>query len=193
MAGRGAAHHAGPRVDLGVDDRGVARGGELLDERVEVREHLGGPEVGAGERPHGAAQLAHRARRAEPAADDVADGDADAPARQRERVVPVAADLEVLHGGAVDRGELDAGIDGRRGGEQAALEDVRHVARPVVEAAALERQPGLHRARLHQRALTGVDRARLVEADPDAAALRERHARERAPHAGLSLVVDGAR
>ena len=54
---------------------------------------------------------------------------------QRERVVPVAADLEVLDGGEVRRRHGEAGVGGRGAGEQALLQRVRDVARLLVEPA----------------------------------------------------------
>ncbi len=73
-------------------------------------------------RPRDAAQLAHPGRRRDAAARDVAHDEADAPARERDDVVPVAADLDPVPAGAEVRGEGDAGQLGQRLGEEVVLE-----------------------------------------------------------------------
>ena len=72
-----------------------------------------------GERADRRPQLPHRGGRLEAVADDVADRDADAPARQRERLVPVAADLEPLVARPVECGDATSGVATSRSGSSA--------------------------------------------------------------------------
>ena len=77
MAGGRERDLAGVGVDLGIGERGVAGGAHLLDEGVEMSEHGGRLEAGAGQGADGAAELSHRGCREQPAADDVTHRDAD--------------------------------------------------------------------------------------------------------------------
>ena len=96
MSRRREAHTTGDGVDVGIRHRRVPSGLALIHERVEVPEHRGGSEPCTGEGAHGTAQLAHRACGGDAAAHDVTDDDRDPVIGERERVVPVTADLEVL-------------------------------------------------------------------------------------------------
>ena len=91
----------------------------------------------AGERAHGAPQLPHRARGGDAAPDDVADADRHAAVRQRERVVPVAADLEMLHRGAVGGRDLVARVGRQRPRQQARLQ--RAARRPAASSSSRTR------------------------------------------------------
>ena len=68
----------------------------------------------------GGAQLGHQRGGRQAVADDVADGDAEAPAADREQVVPVAAEARCrCAAGQVAGGELDPGDGGELAGERA--------------------------------------------------------------------------
>ena len=125
VSGGGERDHARVRVDLGVDERRELRGLDLLDERVEVADHRARAGAGDRQRAHRAAQLPHRRRRRQPASDHVADDHPDPPAVERERVVPVAADLELLARGLVERRDAEALVARRLARQQALLQRVR--------------------------------------------------------------------
>ena len=110
------AQPASADAELGADQRGHVA--DVVPVRVGVERVEQRPRTQArrGERAHGAAQLAHRRRGADPAADHVSDDEADRLALvEPEGVVPVAPDLEAAHGRAIG----DRDLEPRRGGQAA--------------------------------------------------------------------------
>ena len=95
-------------VEVEVDERRAQPLGEVVGHVMQLAHDLGRLEpvdrVGAQR----GAQLAHRHGRLDAAPDDVADDDADATARKRDDVVPVAAHLGLAAARQVAHGELDA-------------------------------------------------------------------------------------
>ncbi len=69
----------------------------------------GGPDPGDGHAAQRAEEHRHRGGRGDPVAGQVADGQQGVPARQRERVVPVAADQSCAGGREVVRGHVERG------------------------------------------------------------------------------------
>ena len=93
LAGLGLQQDRRDRAEPGLLD--------LLRELVEPAEQLGHALDDEPERAHRAPQLAHRRRRLNAVADDVADRDEDTPVLALDQVVPVAADLELGGAGEV--------------------------------------------------------------------------------------------
>ena len=182
---------AGRGLDVRVDERREARGLDLVDERVEVVEQRRRGHPRAGERAHGAPQLPHRARGGDAAPDDVADADRDAAVGQRERVVPVAAHLEMRHRGAVGGRDLVARVGRQRAREQALLQRARDVALELVEPHALERERRLLGAGAQERALVRRELVQATERHGEPPAAVRREPRTGAAAAGLAGVVPG--
>ena len=86
-----------------------------------------------------------------------------------EDVVEIAADLVADPHRLVGRRDLEALDVGQRGGQQPVLQGARDVRALLVERRALERLDALVRDRLDQLEVGAVHRARLVEAQPEAA------------------------
>jgi hypothetical protein len=80
-----------------------------------------------------------------------------------EGVVEVAADLVLLAGGAVARGELEAGHVGERGREQAALQRLGDVRALAVEPRVLDRERGAAGERLGEPGVVGREAAARPE------------------------------
>ena len=131
----GVAELARRQVELGVGEGGHAGRLDLLDEPVQPRQQPARTHLGAGDRAHGAAQLAHRARRREAATDDVPHAQGQQPVGGEEGVVPVASDLQQLHPGPVGRGHGEARVGRRRDGQERALQLVGHARALLVTGA----------------------------------------------------------
>ena len=131
VAGAADRHDVEGRLADGVHDGRGDLALEVADLAVEAVEHLGGVVVVEGVGPQRAAQPAHRHRRAEPVPLDVAHHEADLAARQREDVVPVAA--EVPLGRQVAHRDVHARDRGRRRRQQAALQGQRRHVRVVLD------------------------------------------------------------
>jgi len=83
-----------------------------VHELVELLQRLGGRQFEHGQGVDGGPQPAHGDGRAHPVPGHVADHERDAPAGQRDRLIPVPADLDELAAGQVAVADLDRG---RRG------------------------------------------------------------------------------
>ena len=116
---------------------------------------------------------------------------ADAAVRQRERVVPVAADLEMLHRGAVGGRDLVARVGRQRPRQQARLQRAGDVALELVEPHALERERRLLGARVQERALVRRELARARERHREPPAPVRPQPRAGAAPAGLAGVEPG--
>ena len=106
VAGVADADGAVDRVVDGVhtgDDRRVV---ETAAQVIQVRDDVERGEVLYGVAAHHCAKLTHQGRRADAAAHDVTDHDRDTSGRERNHVVPVAADLTFVPGRVVRRGGL---------------------------------------------------------------------------------------
>ena len=180
MAGAGQLARAGALVERDVDDgRERDAAGGRLHEPVQVVDHLGGSGALERVRAQRVADLAHRRGRIHPAPADVADHDPDAPVRQPEGVVPVAAGVVARVARHVAHDELEPGQIGERRRQQRALErfgdgvlareQPRVVEREAGAAAELQRQlelarrvlaPGLgpHERHRAERAVAGDQR-----------------------------------
>ena len=104
-------------------------------------EHLGGPGGANGGGTHRLPDLAHDRSGAQPVAGDVADRDRNAAIGQRERVVPIAADLGFVAGRPVGGRKRDAAHGRKMIREQRALEAIGNAALAQHRCAAGER-PG---------------------------------------------------
>ena len=142
VAGGGEGHRAGGRVVHADETGDQVFALEDLGERREVLEHVAGLQpldgVAAQRRP----QLAHHGRGAHAAPHHVADGDGDAPARQRDDVVPVATHLAAGRAGQVAARHVELGEPREPGGQQRPLELEGDVALALVQARVVEGQRG---------------------------------------------------
>ena len=119
--------------------------------------------------------------------DDVADDHRDPVLVDRQQVVPVAARGDADGAGQVAGGDPEPGQRRQRRGEQAALQDVRHVVLGLVQPRPVQRLGALPGQRQHRGALLrGEGRPPVGEPQhdraggPGRAAERERHGDERA-------------
>jgi hypothetical protein len=127
-----------------VVDR-VRAGGEVrlpltdgLHELVELEQRLRGRQLEHGQGLDGGAQAAHGDRGAHPVPGDVADDQGDPRARQPDRLVPVAADLNELATRQVAVLDLDGGRIGEPGGQHGPLQGERGRVLPVVPGGVVE-------------------------------------------------------
>ena len=103
MPGRRIVEDARRRIEHGVADGGEVGRPRPQQEPLQPGEQLAGTRGMLGESGERCAELSHRGGGREAVADHVADGQADAAVGERERVVPVAADLEDVAAGFVAR------------------------------------------------------------------------------------------
>ena len=173
MAGRDERRLVRDGVEREVDHRREGRVGVLADEAVELRHALGRADLVERDRAHAVAELGHRRGRAHALADDVADDEAEAAVAQRDRVEPVAADVERRRAGQVAHGDLDALHRRQRLRQHAALQRLGDHPLRLVLARPVEREAALARQRL--------DEPPLALAEPQAVAPREDRRRRAAP------------
>ena len=184
MAGVRVAHAAG----RGLEDRQHdGRQDAVAEPQREAVQPLGHRAAVVGlheDRAQRAAHLAHRRGRLDAAPDDVADDDRHAPAGQRDRVVPVAADLGAVVAGLIARGERDAGHLRQAGRQQRALQLLGDPPLLLVQARAGDRQARASRRQAEQIDRLGIEvvarERRDVQAADDLRARDERHAEQRA-------------
>jgi hypothetical protein len=152
--------------------------------RLVAVERVGLERVGLERRPH----PSHQRRCPQPPADDVADGEPDAPIPEVERVVPVAAHLHAGPAGEVAHRDRGAGDARRRVAQQAALERLGDVPLPLEEPIALDgdRDPVAHELEEGGVVVAEVPPLRppYVEHAEHVAAREQRHTEDRAD-AGL--------
>ena len=141
----------------------VSAAGTPSTNRSSRAEQLGRSGVDGGQRADRAAQLPHRRRGVQPAADDVADHDGDPVGVEEERVVPVAADLQRVDRRPVARRQPEPRVVGHAAGQHAVLQGGGDAALLVVQPGPLEGQAGLLAEGLQQPELLGVGRAGCAE------------------------------
>jgi hypothetical protein len=117
--GAGVTARVDHRVGAGRQRDALQRGGHA----VQPAEQLGGGQVQVGQGVGGGAELGHHRRGLRPVAHDVTHHEPGPVPRQRDDVVPVAAD-DVARGRQAAPGDIQAGRHRGGGGEQAAVQRV---------------------------------------------------------------------
>ena len=140
MSGAGRARRPPAQVDEQAHDGGEVPVGVGLGQVVEPAQDHGGVVALAGERPRREAQRRHDAGGPQPAPGHVAHDQDEALVVERQRVVPVAADLHALHAGRVADGELPGVEVGKGLGEQAVLQGVGDPLLLLEQLGVLDRQ-----------------------------------------------------
>ena len=107
MTGGRVLHGTGGRIDDRVTDGREVRRPAAGEEAVQTLEQLTRPGGVVGEGSQRRSDLPHCRGGSEPVADNVSDRQSDPPVRQFEGVVPVAADLEHVAAGLVQRRQSD--------------------------------------------------------------------------------------
>ena len=125
VPGAAPLQRAGRDVEVAEEQRRQRPAGHPRDEVVEGVDGLARRQALQGVRPHRRPQLTHHQRAGQALAGDVADAHRDPAVGELEHVVPVAADLHLLLGGAVRRRQLQAGQLREALGQQEALQGRR--------------------------------------------------------------------
>lgn len=142
VPGPGALQEPGGGVEPheGAGGEEIAAEGE--EQLVGPGEELAGLAGDGGEGAQADPDLPHERGRLYVVALDVADGQADAPVRHREGVVPVAAHVEAVAGGRVLHGQAESGGHGQVPGQHAALEGEGQLDAGALQLRALARLGG---------------------------------------------------